>query len=65
MYVVRKTLPNGSRGFKTFEGWVQVRKDIALDLSDVMRFTVGEAKDYNLSKHEEFVWFGCFKELYK
>ena len=63
MYAIRKTLPNGSIGFKTFEGWVRVQKDIALDLSDVMRFTSGEAKATNLSKHEQFVWFGCYKGL--
>ena len=63
MYAIRKTLPNGSIGFKTFEGWVQVKQDIALDLNDVMRFTCGEARATNLRRHEEFVWFGCYKRL--
>ena len=63
MYAIRKTLPNGGCGFKTFEGWVRVQKDVALDLSDVMRFTAGEAKATNLRRDEEFVWFGCYKRL--
>lgn len=63
MYIIRKTLPNGQIGFKTYDDWVQVQEREALDLSDVIRFTKGEAKPSNLRTNEEFVWFGCYKEL--
>jgi len=63
MYIVRKTLPNNQVGFKTYDGWVRVstKRGEALDLTDVIRFTKGEAKDSNLGQHESFVWYGCYK----
>lgn len=63
MYLIRKDTPNGQRMFKTYDGWVRVRKGVALDLSDVMRFTRGEAIPSNLRTHESFVWFGCYRAL--
>ncbi len=63
MYIVRKTLPNGQLGFKTYEGWAWFTKGQPLDLKDAQRFTISEAKQENLKKHEEFVWFGCYKEI--
>ena len=61
MYIVRKTLPNGKRMFKTYDGWVYVVKGEALELQDALRFTEGEAIPSNLGTNEEFVWFGCYK----
>jgi len=63
MYAIRKTLPNGSVGFRTHEGWTRVKKGEALDLKDVVRFTAREAKACNLERHEEFIWFGCYRRL--
>lgn len=63
MYIIRKTLPNGQRGFKTHDGWVRVKKRVALDLSDVIRFTEREKELNELPLGSEFVYFGCYKEL--
>ena len=62
MYVVRRQTPEGV-SFKTYDGWVHWRtgtRDV-LDLSEVMRFTKGEAT-HPLPQGEEWVWFGCYKE---
>ena len=63
MYVVRRTLPHDSVSFKTYDGWVKVEKDVALDLSDVQRFTKGEAARNVLPTYQEWVWFGCYRWL--
>ena len=63
MYVVRKKVANGV-SFKTYEGWTycSARPKDVLDLTDVMRFTKGEAT-HPLPQGEEWVYFGCYKEL--
>jgi len=60
MYIIRKNVPHVGYAFKTYDGWARVKKDEVLDLSDVMRFTKGEAKPSNCRTYEEFVWFGCY-----
>ena len=60
MYIIRKDLPNGHRSFKTHDGWVQVKDNEALDLSDAILFTKREAIPSNLRTHESFVWYGSY-----
>lgn len=64
MYAIRKTTSKGV-SFRTYDGWTPVAKATdVLELGEVQRFTKREALDYNLlPKGEEFVWFGCYKEL--
>ena len=61
MYIIRRDRL-GKRSFKTYDGWVQVTKDTALDLADAMRFTKGERECFKLGEGEEFVWFGCYNK---
>ena len=63
MYIVRKQVANGV-AFKAYEGWTycSTRAKDVLDLNNVMRFTKGEAK-HPLPQGEEWVYFGCYKEL--
>ena len=63
MYILRRTDRNGKPKFKTYDGWARVSDDGALDLSDVIRFTKGEASAMKLGKHDSLCWFGCYKEL--
>jgi len=63
MYVIRKYDRNNKPQFKTYDGWARTSDDGTLDLSDVIRFTKGEASAMKLGRHEQFVWFGCYKEL--
>lgn len=64
MYALRRKMPKGV-AFKTYDGWTyyQGQSKEALDLSDVIRFTKGEAKANQLPKDESFVWIGCYREL--
>jgi hypothetical protein len=64
MYVVRRKHSNGV-SFKTYDGWTHCSsrpKDV-LDLNEVMRFTEGERDMIVLAHNEEWVYFGCYKEL--
>lgn len=63
MYILRRTDRNGRHKFKTYDGWARISDDGALDLTDVIRFTKGEARAMKLSKHDSLCWFGCYKEL--
>ena len=65
MYIIRKTDKKGRRSFKTADGWVRVREDESLDLSEVIRFTQVEKELNELPLGSEWVWFGCYKELEK
>lgn len=65
MYVIRKMDRNNNPHFKTYDGWTEYNEGMSLDLSDVLRFTSNERKanEHRLNRHEQFVWFGCYKEL--
>ena len=67
MYIVRKMDRNNKPHFKTYDGWTEYNEGESIDLTDVLRFTVTEAATITLKKqlgrHEQFVWFGCYKEL--
>jgi hypothetical protein len=60
MYIVRKATKDGPI-FKTYDGWTSIKQGEAIDLTDVIRFTKGEAKQSNLRPRESFVWYGCYK----
>lgn len=65
MYVIRKYDRNNNPHFKTYDGWTEYSDDVSIDLSNVLRFTSNERKlnEARLNRHEQFVWFGCYKEL--
>lgn len=65
MYVIRRTNRNDKPQFKTFDGWTVYDEGLSIDLNDVMRFTSNERKlnEHKLRSNEQFVWFGCYKEL--
>ena len=58
MYIIRRD-KGKTRSFLTYDGWLNVGTE-ALDLSNAIRFTSGEAKQSNLGKHESFVYYGCY-----
>ena len=65
MYVIRKYDRNNKPHFKTYDGWTEYNEGLSIDLSDVLRFTATERElnQHLLNRHEQFVWFGCYKEL--
>ena len=63
MYIIKKTLIDGSLGYYTFEGWQVFPIGTPLDLVNAVRFTKGEADNIKLSHGYEFQEFGCYKEL--
>ena len=64
MYIIRSN--KFSRvAFKTYDGWTSPDNQGILDLSDVIRFTKGEAGAMKLGKHESLVWFGCYEKRCK
>ena len=64
MYIVRKTMPNGV-AIKNYEGWTYRNRAAteALDLTNAQRFTSRERERITLPKGQEFIWFGCYREL--
>ena len=65
MYIVRKMDRNNKPHFKTYDGWTEYNEGESIDLTDVLRFTSNERErnEARLNRHEQFVWFGCYKEL--
>lgn len=61
MYIIRKQLPHGL-AFLTYGGW-DVFTNTPLELDDAIRFTKREKEMIILPNGEEFVHFGCYKEL--
>lgn len=66
MYIVRRKISATKLAFKTYEGWAEFDANVVgdvLDLSDVIRFTSNEAHLNVLPNGEDWVEFGCYKEL--
>lgn len=63
MYILRNKIRNT---FYTSDGWTGFNKHGAIEgLDNVIRYTKGEyqANKDKLPDTQEFVWFGCYKEL--
>ena len=56
MYILRHKTAQGY-SFSGYNGRIYPDKTGSLDLSDVIRFTKGEAE----RNEGDFVWFGCYK----
>lgn len=61
MNIIKRTLYNGTLAYYTYDGWKFFSAGVPLDLNDVVRFTDGERKCFQLKDGDEWQTFGCYK----